>query len=62
MSWSSLVYVPFPLVVITCGPLIELSFIVTEPVRMPFAVGVNVTLIVQVDPTDNEDPQLFVCA
>jgi hypothetical protein len=35
---------------------------VTEPVRDPAAVGVNVTLIVQLAPTARLVPQLFVCA
>jgi antitoxin (DNA-binding transcriptional repressor) of toxin-antitoxin stability system len=39
-----------------------LLVIVTEPVRPPAAVGVNVTLTVQLAPVARLVPQLFVCA
>jgi hypothetical protein len=38
-----------PLRLATCGLLLALSFTLSWPVRVPFAVGVNVTLIVHVD-------------
>src|SRR3989442_15639482 len=39
-----------------------LSVIVSEPVRLPSAVGVNVTLIVQLAPAATELPQVLVWA
>ena len=39
---------PVPLSVIVCMPPLALSAMVTTPVRVPLAVGVNVTAIVQV--------------
>jgi hypothetical protein len=44
------------------GVFTALLVTVTEPVRAPAAVGVNVTLIVQLAPTASVVPQLFVCA
>lgn len=38
------------------------SVIESVPFRLPVAVGVNVTLMVQLAPADNALPQLLVCA
>ena len=38
-----------------------LSAMLTSPVRIPLLVGLNDTLIVQLFPTANPFPQLFVC-
>ena len=39
-----------------------MSVSVTEPVRLPAAVGVNITLIVHVAPAARLEPQVFVWA
>jgi hypothetical protein len=54
--------VPVPLRVIVWGLLGELSVIVIDPVRLPLALGWNVTLIVQPEPAATLVPQVFVCA
>jgi hypothetical protein len=46
--------------VTVCGLPLALSVIVTEAVRFPVAVGVNITLIVQVPPAATELPQVLV--
>src|SRR5207302_4193649 len=43
-------YVPLPLRLMCCGVFGALSFRVTAPVRVPVAVGLNFTLIVQLAP------------
>src|SRR5579862_371474 len=48
-----------PVSVIACGLLAALSVIVTEPKRLPNAVGVNVTLIVQFAPAARLAGQLL---
>lgn len=54
---------PVPLKVIACGDPAALSVIVTEAVRVPAAVGANVTLIVQVPLfAVTELPQVLDCA
>jgi len=45
-----------------CGLPVALSAIDSVPLREPVAVGVNVTLIVQLDPAARLVPQVFVCA
>ncbi len=51
-----------PLSVIVCGLLDAVSVKVTHPERVPLAVGVNVTLTVQVPEAGIGEPvQLFVC-
>ncbi len=45
-----------------CGLEAALSASVTEPVRVPEAVGLNVTEIVQVAFTARALPQVLVCA
>jgi hypothetical protein len=47
---------------IDVGLFTALLVTVTEPVRLPMAVGVNVTLILQLALTARLVPQLFVCA
>jgi hypothetical protein len=46
-----------------CGLPVELSVTVTAAVRVPIAVGVNITLIVQLPLFGaTELPQVLVCA
>jgi hypothetical protein len=49
---------PVPERVIVCGLPVTLSLMVTAPARVPVVVGVNVTLIVQVEPTCSVMPVL----
>jgi hypothetical protein len=51
---------PVPLKLTACGLPDALSVTLSVPVRAPVAVGVKVTLIVQLDPAVNADPQLLV--
>ena len=51
---------PLPERLMTCGLPLALSVMVTAPVRVPVAVGVKVTLIVQLFPVATPVPQLFV--
>jgi hypothetical protein len=53
---------PDPVKGINCGLLDALSVTLSEAVRVPAAVGVKVTLIVQLAPAATLDPQVFVCA
>src|SRR5580704_9038262 len=52
--------VPMPVRLTDCGLFPALSVTVIAPLRVPVAVGVNVTLIVQEPPTATMLPQLFV--
>ena len=54
--------VPVPVSPAVCGVLGSLSATLNVAVAAPVAVGVNVTLIVQLAPTASVAPQLFVCA
>ena len=54
--------VPVPVRLAVCGLLVALSVTVNAALRVPVAVGVNVTLIVQLEPAATPVPQLFVCA
>jgi len=55
--------VPVPVRVMECGDPAALSVMLTAAVRVPVAVGVNVTLIVQVPLlAATELPQVFVWA
>jgi hypothetical protein len=45
-----------------CGLPLALSEIVTVALRVPIAIGVKVTLIVQLAPTATELPHVLVCA
>jgi len=49
---------PVPVSEIVCGLLEALSVSVSVPVRVPAAVGVNFTLIVQLAPAATELPQV----
>ena len=51
-----------PASVIACGLPIALSEIKIWPDSAPVAVGVKVTVIVQVAPADKGVPQVLVCA
>ena len=51
---------PVPERATTCGLLAALSVIVREPERTPLVVGLNVTLIVQLEPAAMPLPQLLV--
>jgi len=52
--------VPVPVRLTVCGLFAALSVKVIDPVRVPVAVGVNVTLIVQLPATATKLPQVFV--
>jgi hypothetical protein len=54
--------VPVPERLAVCGLFVALSVTVNVPLRAPVAVGVNVTLIVQLAPAATLAPQLFVWA
>ena len=54
--------VPVPERLAVCGVLVALSVTVSVAERVPPAVGVNVTLMVQLELAASEVPQLFVCA
>lgn len=49
-----------PVRLTVCGLPVALSVMVTEAVRLPGAVGVNVTLTVQLLPANTELPQVLV--
>ena len=51
---------PVPLRLTVCGLLLALSVSLSVPVRFPVAVGVKVTLIVQLAPAATEPPQVLV--
>ena len=53
--------VPVPVKATLCGLPDALSVIRSEALREPVAVGLNVTLIVQLAPAARLEPQLFVC-
>ena len=53
---------PVPVRLTVCGLPAALSVMVTAPVRVPVAVGLNVTLIVQLEPAESEVPQVVVDA
>jgi len=54
--------VPVPVSEIVCGLLEALSVMVNVPLRVPPPVGVNVTLIVQLELAATLEPQVLVCA
>ncbi len=54
--------IPVPLRLTLCGLPAALSVIDSVPVRVPVAVGVKVTLMVQLAPAATEAPQVFVWA
>lgn len=53
---------PVPLSDTVCGLFCAPSLIVSAPERIPDAVGVNVTLMVQLEPGARVAGQLLVCA
>ena len=53
---------PEPVSETNCGLLEAVSVMVSVPVREPLAVGVNVTLMVQLEFPATLAPQLLVCA
>jgi hypothetical protein len=53
---------PVPVKLAACGLPAALSVIVIAPVRVPGAVGVNVTLIVQFDPAASVAAHVVVSA
>ena len=54
--------VPVPVRATACGLFAALSVMVTDPARLPEALGVKVTLIVQLVLPATDCPQLFVWA
>jgi len=52
--------VPVPVRLTVCGLPLALSVMLTEAVRVPGAVGVNLTLIVQLPPAATELPHVLV--
>ena len=56
------VLVPVPLRLAVCGLLLALSLTDSVALRLPVAVGVNVTLMVQRELPASEVPQLLVWA
>jgi hypothetical protein len=59
---ESFAVVPIPLSVTFCGLPAALSVMLTAAVRVPLAVGLKVTLILQLAPAANVLPQVWVCA
>jgi hypothetical protein len=59
VSWTA---VPVPERLTVWGLLLALSVIVTSPVLVPAAVGVNVMLIVHFPKAATVNPQVFDCA
>ena len=59
---SGVAVVPVPVSAAVCGLLASLSATVSVAVTTPVAVGVNVTLIVQLAPAANVVPHWLVCA
>jgi hypothetical protein len=53
---------PVPERLTVCGLAPALSAMVKEAVRLPPAVGVNVTLMVQLPPAATELPQVLLCS
>ena len=54
--------VPVPVSETVCGLLEALSVMVKLPLRVPLAVGVKVTLTVQLELVATLAPQLLLCA
>ena len=59
---ESFAIVAIPLSGTFCGLPAALSVMLSADVRVPLAVGLNVTLMVQLAPAVNELPQVWVCA
>ena len=58
MNLETTAYLPVPVRFDTCGLLLALSAACTVPVLVPFWVGVNVTLMVQLPIADTVDPHV----
>ena len=56
------VLVPVPVRLTDCGLPLALSAMVIAPLRVPVAVGVKVTMIVQLPPAATELPQVLFWA
>src|SRR3989475_6012226 len=56
---ESFAVVPIPLSVTFCGLPAALSLMLSAAVRIPDAVGLNVTLMLQPDPTTSELPHVW---
>ena len=59
---TSLAVVPIPVSDTECGLPLALSVILNDAVRVPEAVGLKVTLKVQLAPVASEVPHVLVCA
>jgi hypothetical protein len=57
---ESFAVVPIPLSGTCCGLPLALSVMLNAAVRVPVAVGLKVTLVVQLAPAANELPQVWV--
>jgi len=57
---ESFAVVPMPLSATFCGLPLALSVMLSAAVRVPDAVGLKVTLTVQLAPAANELPQVWV--
>jgi hypothetical protein len=57
---DSFAVAPIPLSVIFCGLPAALSVMLSAAVRVPLAVGLKVTLIVQLAPAASELPHVWV--
>lgn len=62
LGGESFAVVAIPLSGTFCGLPAALSVMLSADVRVPLAVGLNVTLMVQLAPAVNELPQVWVCA
>jgi hypothetical protein len=58
---ESFAVVPTPLSATFCGLPVALSLMLRAAVRVPEAAGLNVTLMLQLAPSANEVPQVWVC-
>src|SRR5438132_13846076 len=58
---ESFAVVPIPLSVTFCGLPAALSLMLSAAVRIPDAVGLNVTLMLQLEPTASELPHVWDC-
>jgi hypothetical protein len=59
---ESIAVVPSPVRPTFCGLPAALSVMLRVAVRVPLAVGLNLTLMLQLAPAANELPQVWVCA
>ncbi len=61
MTCGVAVLLPVPVKAIACGLFAALSAMLMDAVRAPVAVGLKVTLMVQVPAARTEAPQVLVC-